>query len=165
MDHVERFLMSLLTRMGEYMLWADERIWNIVKTLTDEEFSQTSHNNCGSIGDRYLHMARGHSQWYHRWINQEYLEIDFETFSRDELFSYLSSINSKIVTLIQGDGIEAAQIPTSSHDIVLRLDEMVFNIINHATYHRGQIITLLRMLGKDVVVTDYFPYLLAISQE
>jgi len=25
--------------MGQYMLWADEKIWKIVKTLSDEEFS------------------------------------------------------------------------------------------------------------------------------
>jgi uncharacterized damage-inducible protein DinB len=72
-------------------------------------------------------------------------------------------MNNKIIDLIQRHNIDTIQNPFQSQDIHLHLEEMLFNIINHATYHRGQIVTLLRLLGKDVVMTDYVPYLLETS--
>jgi uncharacterized damage-inducible protein DinB len=53
------------------MLWADEKIWEIVKSLTDEKFSKIACDRSGSVHERYLHMAHGHSNWYFRWINKE----------------------------------------------------------------------------------------------
>jgi uncharacterized damage-inducible protein DinB len=153
-------LMSLQSRMGEYMLWADAKVWEIVKSLTDEEFSKAVCDRSGSIRERYLHMAQGHSNWYFRWINKESETIELEKLSRDELFSYLISINREIIGLFQRNDIDVAQNPFRSSDISLRLEEMVFNIINHATYHRAQIVTLLRVLGKDVATTDYVSCLL-----
>ncbi len=150
--------------MGAYMLWADDKIWDIVNALTEEEFSRTIEVNSGSIRDRYLHMAQGHSQWYCRWMNEEQKSENLDNLSREELFSYLSSINSKLIALVQKNTTEEVQISGQSRDILFRLDEMVFNIINHASYHRGQIVTLLRMLGKEVVVTDYVPYLFSTSR-
>jgi uncharacterized damage-inducible protein DinB len=40
----------------------------------------------------------------------------------------------------------------------MTFDEILFHLVNHATYHRGQIVMGLRILGKDVVMTDYVPY-------
>lgn len=152
--------MSLLTRMSEYMLWADEKIWGYVKTLTDEEFSLVVSNQSGSIHERYLHMAQGHSQWLHLWIEKEQEKIELEKLSRNDLFSYLNSINRRIVGLAHSNDIDAIKNPFRSAETPLMLEEMIFNIINHATYHRAQIVTLLRILGKDVAMTDYVPYLL-----
>ena len=156
--------MSLLLRMGQYMLWADERIWEIVKTLSDEEFAQTIDEKSGSIRDRYLHMAQGHSQWYYRWINKKPEELEYDNLERDDLFSFLHRINGLIMDCIQGNGFDAAKVPSSTGEIYLTMEEMVFNIINHATYHRGQIATLLRRLEKPVSPTDYVPYLFEKNQ-
>ena len=151
--------MSLLLRMGQYMLWADEKIWDIVRTLTDEEFSREVDKQSGSIRDRYLHMAYGHSQWYLRWMNKKLEKIDLEKLSREELFLYLHRYNGLIMDLIQGNGFDAAEMPSQNGGLLLTMEGMVFNIINHATYHRGQIVTLLRCLEKEVPATDYVPYL------
>lgn len=154
--------MSLLLRMGQYMLWADEKIWEIVNTLSDEEFSQTIDEKSGSIRDKYLHMAHGHSQWYYRWIDKKPEELEYDNLEREALFSFLPRINGLIMDLIQGNGFDAAKVPSSAGEIYLTMEEMVFNIINHATYHRGQIVTMLRCLGKEVTATDYMPYLIDI---
>ena len=151
--------MSLLLRMGQYMLWADEKIWDIVRTLTDEEFSLNVDTQSGSIRDRYFHMAFGHSQWYSRWISKELEPVELEKLSREDLFSYLHRYNGLIMDLIQRNGFDAAEIPSQNGGLLLTREGMVFNIINHATYHRGQIVTLLRCLGKEVPATDYVPYL------
>jgi uncharacterized damage-inducible protein DinB len=152
--------MSLLKRMGDYTLWADTKIWKIVKELTDEEFCCTFNDNSGSIRDRYLHMALGHSYWYTRWIDSEHEEIEIEKMSREDLFEHINRFNQLIMDLIHSNNFDATTVSIGSGDTMLCQDEMIFNIINHATYHRGQIVVLLRMLGKDVKATDYVPYLI-----
>ncbi len=152
--------MSLLQRMGEYTLWADTKIWKIVKSLTDEEFCCTFNDNGGSIRDRYLHMALGHSHWYQRWVGLEHEEIEIDKMSREDLFEHITRFNGLIMDLIYKNNFDATTVLIGSGDTMLRQDEMIFNIINHATYHRGQIVVLLRMLGKDVKATDYVPYII-----
>jgi len=36
-----------------------------------------------------------------------------------------------------------------------RIDEILFHLFNHSTYHRGQVVTLLKMAGFTPPVTDY----------
>ena len=152
--------MSLLLRMGQYMLWADEKIWAIVKTLSDDEFSREFDESSGSIHGRYLHMAEGHSQWYIRWTHEKSEEFQLGELAREDLFEFLQRYNERILDLIHGNGFDVAEVPLLDGRILLPVEEMVFNIINHATYHRGQIAFLLRRLGKSISLTDYVPYLL-----
>lgn len=44
------------------------------------------------------------------------------------------------------------------------LGETLVHIANHGTYHRGQVATLLRQLGKTPVSTDYLLYLDALAK-
>ncbi len=38
------------------------------------------------------------------------------------------------------------------------IGEILFHIINHSTYHRGQLISLLKTKGVDPIITDYIFY-------
>jgi uncharacterized damage-inducible protein DinB len=152
--------MPLLQRMSEYTLWADAKVWEIVKGLTDDEFGRTLTENSGSIRNRYLHMAIGHSQWYNRWVGFNNEEIRPETLTRDAMFEYINRFNRLIANLIDDEAHNERSTSKSQSFGTLELEEMIFNILNHATYHRGQIVLLLRFLGKEVKPTDYIPYLL-----
>jgi uncharacterized damage-inducible protein DinB len=39
------------------------------------------------------------------------------------------------------------------------LHEMLVHVVNHSTYHRGQVATMLRQLGKTPRSSDYLAYL------
>jgi len=38
------------------------------------------------------------------------------------------------------------------------LGHMLQHVVNHSTYHRGQVITMLRQLGANAVSTDFLLY-------
>jgi uncharacterized damage-inducible protein DinB len=40
--------------------------------------------------------------------------------------------------------------------VEINLEEVIFNLVNHSSYHRGQIISLLRLHNVKVPVTDYY---------
>jgi uncharacterized damage-inducible protein DinB len=150
--------MSLLTKIGKYMLWADGKIWEIVQTLSDAEFQQSFETYGGSIYQRYLHMVGGHSGWYHKWTGGIQEDLNLEDLSRDELFEFLSRYNHKLLDLMQTGENEIKELETSRGKLPLSTEEMLFNIINHATYHRGQVVLMLRLLEKEVNPTDYLPF-------
>ena len=151
--------MSLLERMGNYLIWADRRLWNIVEGLTDEEFSQALCEEGGSIRKRYLHLAEDTWEWYHDWIGEEpENEPAFEEMTRAELFSSISDYNGRFIQMINHRKNERIELCPEGKAVDIIFEEILFHMVNHATYHRGQIAMGLRILGKEVKMTDYVPY-------
>ncbi len=154
--------MELLKRLGQYLLWADSSVWDIVKTLTDDEFIQSPGERMRSIRDRYVHLAQDTWEWYHDWTRKEpEAEPSFDQMARDELFEFIVAYGRRLVDLIETRSADNLEFDANGKRINLRFDEFLFHMVNHATYHRGQIVAGLRVLGKDTQMTDYVPFRIA----
>ena len=150
----------MLDLLAKYTLWADAEIWNVVQSLSDDEFETTFDSNLGSIRKRYDHMAKGHSEWY-QWISGDTLpDTRIEEMSRGELFAYLTKYNRALFDEVLRAKDSRITLDTSEGTFTFSAEMAMMNIVNHATYHRGQVVALLRKLGKAVPVTDLFPYLM-----
>lgn len=151
--------MALLERMSKYIRWADSKIWDIVASLNENEYSRDLGENIGSIKRRYIHLAEDYREWYYDWIGQDPGEKpDFITMKRDELFKSIQQYTKKFIEMIENRAIESIKINVTRKEITLTFDEIFFHLVNHATYHRGQIVMALRILGKEVQMTDYVPF-------
>ncbi len=151
--------MNLLERLGEYLIWADAAIWEIVKDLSDEEFDRSFGEHGGSIRQRYIHLAEDTWEWYHDWTGKApEQEPNFQNMTREQLFESISDYSRKFVEMIAHRAVNKFEIETEGKTIPLSFDEFLFHIVNHATYHRGQIVMGLRMLDKEVHMTDYVPF-------
>ena len=152
-------IMKLLERMSRYLQWADGQIWNIVSTLSEEEYSKDLGNNIGSIKRRYVHLAEDYLEWYFDWTGKVSEEMpDFNSMERSEIFQSVQQSINKFIAMIEDRSIESIQIDTDKEKITISFEEIFFHLVNHSTYHRGQIVTALRILGKEVQMTDYVPY-------
>lgn len=145
----------------EYMQWADSIICEILKTLSEDQLTK-GFDNARSINFRLRHLAEEHIAWYHDVIGQswkaavdkiqeynasQYIEVISEY---HQLWKSLqdSISDDEIIQIQEGNGL-VVSIPFS---------EVIFNLINHTTYHRGQIVTLLRLLDKSTPITDFYWY-------
>ena len=154
--------MELLKRLGQYLVWANRSVWDIVKTLTDGEFNESLGENTRSIRDRYVHLAQDTWEWYYDWTGEEPgEEPSFDQMTRDELFDFMAAYNRKLVDLIETRSVDNLEFDADGKKIKLRFDEFLFHMVNHATYHRGQIVAVLRVLGKETHMTDYVPFRIA----
>ena len=63
---------------------------------------------------------------------------------------FLTSVSSGRVA---GAKAEHDEKPVSDADL------MLVHVVNHSTYHRGQVVTMLRQLGKSARPTDYLVFL------
>ena len=151
--------MNLESRITEYLSWADEAIWRFVRELSDDEFSKSIGENGRSIRQRYIHLAEDSWEWYHDWIDDNPSDApDFHELPRDILFQFIKNYNILWADLVEKRTVESLELSRDSVSIIVSLEEIIFHIANHATYHRGQIVMGLRMLGKDVHMTDYVPF-------
>ena len=158
--------MTLQNKMGKYLFWADSMIWDIVQNLTDEEYSRDLYENDGSIQRRYTHLAEDLWEWYHDWIGKEGMEEpDFMNMSRDEIFASIKEYSKLFTDMIDERKVNHIDIETREAKVRITYEEILFHLVNHATYHRGQIVMGLRILGKDVVMTDYVPHRIQLDEK
>jgi uncharacterized damage-inducible protein DinB len=156
--------MNLLERMAQYLLWADKTIWESVQRLSDDEFGKSLGKGGGSIKKRYIHLAQDTWEWYHDWVDKNpEEEPDFGSMTRDALFSFLADYVNRFFDMINEGTVDRFTFESKGKDVTIEFDEIIFHLINHASYHRGQIAMGLRLLGKEVQMTDYVPYRIATS--
>ena len=59
--------MTLIQKLASYLTWANNTMWGIVETLTDDEFTRRLAAEAGSILRRYIHLAQDTWEWFHDW--------------------------------------------------------------------------------------------------
>ncbi|MFW9980916.1 MAG: DinB family protein [Candidatus Thorarchaeota archaeon] len=150
--------MVFLKKIANYLQWANDTIWEIVETLSDEEFSRTFYDSGGSIHSRYIHLAEDTWEWYHDWHGESPEEPDLQSMTRTELYDFIKSYTTKWIRLIDERTINELDNERAGTVLTLKFDEMFFHMVNHFTYHRGQIVMSLKFLGKEVPMTDYVPH-------
>ena len=150
--------MSLVRTIIEYAIWANDIIWKIVEKLTDEEFYRVLDEGAGSIHLRYVHLAEDTWEWFHDWLSEEPEKPDFLGMTRSGLYLFMMDYIMKWRELIDERTVDSFMDERNGKIVTIKFDEMIFHLANHHTYHRGQIVMGLRLLGKDVQMTDYVPY-------
>ena len=150
--------MTLIPKLASYLTWANDEIWGIAETLTEDEFTQTLAEGAGSIRKRYVHLAQDTWEWFHDWHSEEPEEPDFLNMTRGDLYQFIVRYLKKWQSLIEERTVDQFIDERAGKTVVITFEEMFFHLVNHFTYHRGQIVVGLKMLGKEVTMTDYVPY-------
>ncbi len=150
--------MVLIEKMADYMTWANDAILEIVESLSEDEFRQTLVEGAGSIHKRYIHLAEDTWEWFHDWHGENPHEPDFQGMTRSELHKFIDDYSKRWQCLIKERTVNEFTDERAGKVVVITFDEMFFHLVNHFTYHRGQIVMGLKILGKNVPMTDYIPY-------
>ncbi|HWX23655.1 MAG TPA: DinB family protein [Vicinamibacteria bacterium] len=150
-----------LGRLLEYTVWANHRILRPVATLSVAEFKRDLGSSHGGIRGTLSHMVDCEWIWLERWKGvSPKARMDEGEFAdvvalrdrwtaiekhRDVWFRALRpSAVGEIVAYKSLDG-KSFEAP---------LWKLVQHVVNHATYHRGQVTALLRILNTRAVSTD-----------
>ncbi len=108
----------------------------------------------------FSHVINAHHLWNHR---IEYLLPSFKVWDIHSIKSF-RKINQDLfeqsVRIINSKDLEATISYTNSqgesHKSMVK--EILFHVVNHSTYHRGQVMFQMRDAGLDAVSTDYIFY-------
>ena len=156
------FDLSTLRELFHYNRWATRKVLDCVAPLSEEELERPIGGSFGSLKGTLVHAYGADWVWLERLHGRSPRELP-----RGENASSLEAIRQRWADVEDArDAYLAGLAPGQMEDWIsyvnfagescrYRLGEALFHIANHLTYHRGQLVSQLRQLGKPAVATDY----------
>ncbi|MEX0601977.1 MAG: DinB family protein [Bacteroidota bacterium] len=154
-----------LQTLFDYDRWATDRILEIVGTLADDHYTKNLGSSHGGIHGTLVHMIAANRIWLDRWKGKNpeslFRAEDFPTLEdlrkewnmwNEEMQAYLGGLDDRRLQ----EPLSYKDLKGNSHSQVLGLQ--LQHLVNHSTYHRGQVVVLLRLLGVKPVSTDMINY-------
>jgi len=154
---------EIFIQYAGYHAWANSLLLNAVSGLTEEQQQAEVKSSFPSLYKTCLHMLDAESIWWQRLKLQEKTEFPSVSFSGSfsELAALIVQQNKQWVTWINSvneHGLQHEFIYSNSKKERFKqpVFQMLLHLFNHGTYHRGQIVTMLRQLGVEKIPqTDF----------
>jgi uncharacterized damage-inducible protein DinB len=159
-------LKTYFVELAEYNNWADGRAIDWLSQISDEQWNQALTSSFGSIRETVVHMVSAKKIWIDIWTNVSnplYLSLTFKG-SRNELISIWKELSEDLKSFIQNypldNYLNAITVKKpNGEQCTMEFRKTFPHMINHATYHRGQLVTLLRQAGcVELTNTDLFTF-------
>jgi len=138
----------------EYHYWARDRILDAAEAVSPEQFTKDLASSFKSVRDTLAHTYMAEWAWYSRWMgNSPKAALPFEMFPN---VGTLRRAWSELEMKVRGfcDGLGEAGFDRVIEYTMLNGEprkspvwHMVQHLVNHGSYHRGQVTTMLRQLG------------------
>jgi uncharacterized damage-inducible protein DinB len=137
-----------------YNAWANNRILHALADVPEQEYLQDMKSSHGSIHGTMVHIVAAEKLWQSRWSGTpgETLLTTDDVPSLPRLTSLWEEVgrgtarfigamtDRKLANTLQVDSLAAGP-------ITLTYWQSLQHLVDHSSYHRGQIIALLRQLG------------------
>ncbi len=143
-----------------YNAWANNRIFDAVQRLTEEQYKKDMKASHGSIHGTLTHMVGAEKIWLERFIGnpQPFLKAE-EIASASALRTIWEDVGYEMArwigTMSDKKLQEVFEMKTLKGDVYTHVYWQAFqHLVNHSSYHRGQIVTMLRQLDMQPVSTD-----------
>lgn len=145
---------EILDQLAAYNVWATTRLVDVIKSLPEEDQTRELTSSFPSLYKTLLHMWDAESIWWQRVKLSEHVVPPSANFKG-------STIDVSAALIHQGElwksWIEKSRNASFEHEFIyynLRKErfkqpvyEMLLHLFNHGTYHRGQLVCMLRELG------------------
>jgi len=158
----------------EYDRWGNNRILHAASVLTPEQFTRDLGGSFRSVRDTLVHIISGKWGWLTYWKAPSHsaafladLRAQRDALFHPDAFPSLAAVRWKWEEIEQ----EQAEFLTSVTEEALRkmlptratelsLAHLMQHLVNHSTYHRGQVAMMLRQVGGEPLQTDFHLFLL-----
>lgn len=140
--------------LAAYNLWANNIVCNWLEQINDEQWTREIISSFNSIQETVLHVISAEKAWLERFKknpNIVWLQNDFKG-TKDEHIQLWKATSTELKSFIYA---------FDENDLNTNLDfkrlngeaysmpyyQLFAHVVNHATYHRGQLVTMLRQAG------------------
>jgi uncharacterized damage-inducible protein DinB len=160
-------LQNLTIRLLRYNLWANELLTSWLMTLDRNILYEKTGSSFGTIDRTLQHILSAQVYWHAIIVKGKINEFNesVKENAADEIMADLVISSQQLVDdlsiLTEQQLIESIQVSDSTQSRY----EYILHVVNHSSYHRGQVVTLCRTLGitAEIPVTDYDAYLWGIE--
>lgn len=154
---------EILLQLALYNNWANNLLLGAIKNLPQEFYEKEVASSFNSLQKTILHMWNAESIWWQRMKLQERIIEPIENFNGNmqDAITGLTEQNRQwkewianasdhhVNHVFQYQNKKGEQFKQPRY-------QMLVHLFNHGTYHRGQLVTMLRQLGIDKIPqTDF----------
>ena len=156
---------SDIRNLYAYNKWANHRIMDACRPLDNTHFTRNLGNSFGSIRDTLAHILGAEWAWLERWQHRSPKQLPVA-----DTFPDIATIDRRWQEIERGQNAFLEKLTDAQLEQRIAytnfkgerweysLGQMMQHLVNHSTYHRGQVITMLRQLGGKAISTDYLLY-------
>jgi uncharacterized damage-inducible protein DinB len=156
---------DLIRFLFQFNAWADRRLLEACASLTNEQFTRNLGSSFSSVRDTLAHLYGAEWVWNERFQGRSPAALNPAA-----AFPDLASVRGKLEEMDLYYIEYVSKLTQSDLDRIIRykgftgdefsnpLWQSLHQLTNHASYHRGQVVTLLRQLGVKPVSTDLIMY-------
>jgi len=145
---------NYFTEVADFNVWANNIVWEWLDQISEEQWQQHIVSSFNSIAETVLHVVSAETIWLDRLNKVEspvWLQTTFKGSRKETIelwkrstvglkkfmneFDEAGMMNMLVFKRINGDRYEMPHYQVFAH------------IFNHSTYHRGQLVTMLRQAG------------------
>jgi uncharacterized damage-inducible protein DinB len=145
-----------LKALLDFHYWARDRVLDAGARLTPDQFTRDLGSSFRSVRDTLVHLYSADWSWYHLWRGvfptampspDQFPDLDT---IRGAWNAHESTIRAYLDSLAEADvnRVIEYRLPNGSTSS-FPLGQMVQHLVNHGTYHRGQLTTMFRQLGAE----------------
>lgn len=158
-----------------YHVWANKRLFEHLKTLPVDVWSTKIQSVFPSISQTFIHMYITDTIWLGTIVEKNFDEVKTLAIHLSEKIKDTTLQEMELLFLTLSEEYQEffareenlEKVISPEHPHFGRLDTNVFeliqHVVNHGTYHRGNITAMLRQLGYTGTSTDYIFYLYAMN--
>ncbi len=150
-----------MVALYDYNAWADRRVLQAASALTIEQFTMQLGSSFSSVRGTLSHIYGAEQVWLERFQGRSPSAIpdDSEFADITKLKASWAAFEPRLLSFARG-------LRQEDLDRVMEYKTMKFgmyrnplwqsmqHLVNHGTYHRGQVTTMLRQLGAQPILTD-----------
>ncbi|MGE0438976.1 MAG: DinB family protein [Gemmatimonadales bacterium] len=141
-----------LNTLLDFHYWARDRMLAAVAGLTDEQYRHPLGNSFSSVRETLNHMLFAEWVWHRRWLGESPAEGPDQPDDLDDLKTRWAEQERLVRAFLAGCGPDGVGQVIEYRSLAgvqaaSAVWQMVAHVVNHASYHRGQITTMLRQLG------------------
>jgi uncharacterized damage-inducible protein DinB len=149
-----------------YNVWANQRILNLLNGLGEEQLDRDLGSSFSSLRNTAYHMWESESVWYQRLQLASPVIRPAAGFEGSwQEFVQLFSRQSAMLKDFIATASDARLAHTIEYNHPVRgicksaVQHVILTVFNHSTYHRGQLVTMLRQAGvTKIPATDFIEF-------
>ena len=154
---------ELLKQLSVYNIWATQKLVEVILSLDEEKQNRQLPSSFNSLYNTLLHMWDAENIWWQRMKLQERIIAPSENFNgtiEDICNNLLQQERQWEVWISNASELSIdhvfAYTNTKREHFKQPIYQMLLHVFNHGTYHRGQIVNMLRQLGVEKIPqTDF----------
>lgn len=149
-----------------YDAWANALVFDAASALTDEQWHHPIASSFPSIAATMAHTVGAEWVWLRRWMGESPTSVPVWVAAPvlADIRAVLSDVERERAAFLDGLtdddlGRTVTYSSLSGQPFAEPLGGLMRHVVNHSTYHRGQVATQLRQLGLKPPGTDLIVYL------